>query len=396
VRGLEARRSAEHQELALANPNRPFDVASLRLAPGEAVLVLSPMGPESMSGFLIRPGRSVIARGLPIDRSELRRAARLWRASLGDGGRSGELDASPGPVGLLSIAPEPDLPTSGGPLPEGLSPGRILFDGLLGPFLEGLEGVDRLVVVPGDADSAVPLEAVAVGEGASNLPRIAYAPMLSVLRRSRASDRPSRARRPSVLVATEGDAVGTLAVRSAYGPGGPIVEVPAELASLPARLIGDGEMPGVLDVSSVAVLDPSESRTGEPELLLGPEGSGGIDPMTPRLAASDVLGLELDGALVILRLQHRPMPPVAEPTAWRDLACCWLAAGAGGVIVSLWDPPVDSAPLFSAELHRELARGKSSAEALDSARRTVAARPSTSDPVHWAGYVLYEAGRAAR
>ncbi|QDV38140.1 CHAT domain-containing protein [Tautonia plasticadhaerens] len=395
VRGLEARRAAEHQELSLADPTRPFDPSSLRLGAGEAVLVVSPTGPESLSGFLIRPGGPVLARRLPIGRPALGRAARLWRASLGDGGRSCELDETPGPGGLLSIAPEPDLPPGETP-PDGLPPGRLIVESVLGPFRGGLAGVDRLVVVPGDADSAVPLGALAAGEGGPGLPSIAYAPSLSMIRRARASGRGRGDRRGSVLVMSAGDVVGALAVRSAYGEGGPAVEVPGDLASLPARLIGPGGPRGVLQLSTVAVLDPAESGSGGPELLLGPEGSGGIDPGTPRLSESDVLGLELDGALVVLQLEHRPMPPVATPTAWRDLASGWLAAGADAVIVSLWDPPADSAPAFAAGLHRGLARGLSAAGALELARRSVAERPSTSDPVHWAGYVLYEPGGSGR
>ena len=397
VRGLEARRAAEHREFALADPTRPIDPASLGLAGGEAVLVVAPTGPGSMAGFLVRPGLPVLAHRLPIGRSGLRRAARLWRASLGDGGRSSELDETPGPGGLLSIAPEPDLPP-GEMLPDGLPPGRLIVDAVLGPFRGGLEGVDRLVVVPGDADSAVPLGPMAagVGEGGAGLPSISYAPSLSMIRRARAAVPPGGDRRGPVLVMSAGDVVGALAVRSAYGEGGPGVEVPEDLVSLPARLIGPRERPGVLHLATVAVLDPAESGSGGPELLLGPEGSGGIDPETPRLSESDVLGLELDGMLVVLPTGHRPIPPVATPTSWRDLAACWLASGAEAAVVSLWDPPADSAPAFAAELHRGLARGLSPSGALDSARRAIADRPSTSDPVHWAGYVLYDPGGLGR
>src|SRR5690606_35179044 len=110
--------------------------------------------------------------------------------------------------------------------------------------------------------------------------------------------------------------------------------------ALPSRLIRGEAMPGVLHLSGVAVLDPASSTAGEPELVLGPAVSAGIDPDAPRLSGSDVLGLDLAGALVILSLEHRPTPAVAEPTAWRNLAASWLAAGADAVVLSLWDPPL--------------------------------------------------------
>jgi hypothetical protein len=271
-----------------------------------------------------------------------------------------------------------------------------LTDAVFGPFLESLEGIDRLVVVPDDALAAVPLDALGGGPPSREFPKLRYAPSLSLLRRFRAEPREPEAGGGSILVTSTGDPVLGLAVRSAYGAEASRVEVTNDPTGLPARLLQEGRGPRILHLSTIALLDPATSRLGEPELALSSDATVTTNPQESRLSGSEILGLNLEGSLILLWLEHRPKPLVAEPTAWRDLAACWMAAGADAVILSLWDPPVDSAPLFAAELHTGLSRNLSPAEALDRARRALAARPATADPVHWAGYVLYDAGRSGR
>ncbi|WP_152051929.1 CHAT domain-containing protein [Tautonia marina] len=400
VRQLEVRRAAEHRELALTDPTRPFDLSSLRLADREAILVVAGIGPESLVGFLIRPAQPVLVQPLPIRRSDLRRAARLWRAALGDSGRPDELERAALPDGLLALAPEPDLSLP--PAPKGLapssapSPGSELSNAVVGPFLEFLGGTDRLVVVPDDALAALPLEGLLVGSSSRDFPSVCYAPSLSLLRRSRVEPREDDPAGGSILVASPGDPVLGLAVRSAYGVEATRVEVTTDSTTLSGRLVDGKRSPQILHLSTIALLDPATSRLGEAELVLRSGDSVTTETEMPRLSGSEILGLNLNGSLILLWLEHQPKPSVAEPTAWRDLAACWLAAGAEAVIVSLWDPPADSAPLFAAELHGGLSRNLAPAEALDRARRTLAARPATADPVHWAGYVLYQAGPADR
>jgi hypothetical protein len=272
----------------------------------------------------------------------------------------------------------------------------VLNNAVVGPFLESLGDIDRIVVVPDDALAALPLEGLVVGRSPRDFPSLCYAPSLSLLRRSRAEPLEDNPAGGSILVASPGDPVLGLAVRSAYGVEGTRVEVTTDSTTLPGRLVDGKRSPQILHLSTIALLDPATSRLGEAELVLRSGDSVTTDTETPRLSGSEILGLNLNGSLILLWLEHQPKPLVAEPTAWRDLAACWLAAGANAVIVSLWDPPADSAPLFAAELHGGLSRNLSPADALDRARRTLAARPATADPVHWAGYVLYQAGSADR
>ncbi|RUL89770.1 CHAT domain-containing protein [Tautonia sociabilis] len=396
VRRLELRLSAEHRELALADPTRPIDRSSIDLGPDEAVLVLASAGPESIVGFLLRPGRPTVSRILPARRSDLRRAARLWRAALGDSGRPTELEPSPSPAVLLSIAPEPDLPEPAPPPDDDRAPGRVLLDSALGPFLGDLGGVGQLTVIPDDALAAVPIDALATGADAPNLPAIRLAPSLAVLRRSRTLGRSDPEPGSSVVVSPAGDLVSALAVRSAYGADGRRVEVVAEPEGLPSRLIGAGGAPAVLHIRGPAALDPAATSSGSADLILDDDSSPEADPSAPRLTCSDVLGLDLRGAVVVLDLSHRPLPASCPPTAWRDLSSCWLAAGAGAVLISLWDLPADSSPAFVAELHRGLSRGLPPDQALAIARRALASRPETADPVHWAGIVLYDPGPPGR
>ncbi|WP_169973824.1 CHAT domain-containing protein [Tautonia rosea] len=395
VRQLEVRHAAEHRELALTDPIRPFDLASLRLSDGEAILVVAGIGPESLSGFLIRPAQPVLVRTLPIRRSDLRRSARLWRAALGDSGRPDELEQAALPDGLLSLAPEPDLvlpPTAEIPALSDAPPGSALTNAVFGPFLESLEGVDRLIVVPDDALAALPLEGLWDERFSQESPSLQYVPSLSLLRRSRAELREVKPAGASVLVASTADPVLGLAVRSTYRTETTQVDVTSSSTELLTRLVDANRVPRILHLSTIALLDPATSRFGQPELVLSSDGIVTTDTEESRLSDSDILGLNLKGSLILLWLEHQPKPAVAEPTAWRDLAACWLAAGADAVILSLWDPPADSAPLFAAELHQGLSRNLSPAEALDRARQSLSARSATADPVHWAGYVLYKAG----
>ena len=243
---------------------------------------------------------------------------------------------------------------------------------LLVPFLADLGGVDRLTVVPDDAVAALPVEAIA--EPGDALPPVRYAPSLAVLRQTRDASGPSRpitGGRP-VRIAAAGDPVALLAIRSSYADSSRAVEVVAG----PSALFADDAKAAVLHFGAAAILDPASSLSGDPELIGGPAGSAGGD----RLASGELLGLDLDGAVVVLAIRHRPLPAVADPASWRDLARDALAAGAGAVVVSLWDPPADSGPVLAAALHAGLAAGLTPAEALDRARRSVGRRAPLRRP----------------
>ena len=393
VRRLEHRRAAGHRELIPGDPLAPIDPDALGLEADEALLVVAAIGPETLLGVLIRPGSPIAARVLPATRADLRHAARLWRAGLGDGGRPCELEPSRDPGGLLAIAPEPDLDTPAGPRGDSTAaPAGLLHDAVFGPFLDELSGVDRLLILPDDALAAIPPAALQGDEPIPAATSIRYVPSLSVLRRARDGSSRDRSTRGVLFVGRSGDAVGPLAVRSTYRTLGLPAEVLVDPVDLPGRLVDFAATGfGVLHLGARAVMDPSASLTSGAMLRFdagtaaGSAGSG--------LAEGRILGFGLAGAVVVLDLDHHPLPAVAPPNAWRDLAASWLSAGAVAVVVSLWDPPEDSGPAFLAELHHALALGDDPAEALARARSSIASRPGFEDPVHWSGFVLYQPGR---
>ena len=390
VRRWEHRRAAGHRELIPADPIAPIDCAALGLDADEALLMIAAVGPETLLGVLIRPGSPIEARVLPATRTELRRAARLWRAGLGDGGRSCELEPPRDPLRLLAIAPEPDLRLPAGPRPASTGdPAVLLHDAVFGPFLEALSGVERLLILPDDALAAIPTAALQGPDPDPAAPIVRYVPSLSVLRRARVGASRSSESRGVLFAGRSGDAVGPLAVRAAYRSAGLPAEVLDDPAELPGRLIDlEGTASVVLHVGAVTVLDPAASMTNGSMLRFDTGSSDGSVGLF--LAEGRVLGFDLSGAVVVLDLDHHPLPAVAPPNAWRDLAASWLSAGASAVLVNLWDLPEDSGPAFLAELHRALALGADPAEALARARSSIASRPGFEDPVHWASFILFE------
>jgi CHAT domain-containing protein len=77
------------------------------------------------------------------------------------------------------------------------------------------------------------------------------------------------------------------------------------------------------------------------------------------------------------------------------LARAFLVSGARQVIASEW-PVVASAAELIGVFYRELAKGSTTPAALRAAQLTLMNDPRTSHPIHWAGFVSFEAGPGQR
>ena len=106
------------------------------------------------------------------------------------------------------------------------------------------------------------------------------------------------------------------------------------------------------------------------------------------VTAVDVMDIDLRGALVTLSAceSGRPGAGAAEPVG---LAWSFLAAGAGGVVVSQW--LVDDATTLElmVEMYTHIAAGESAPSALAKAQRCVASRHP--HPYHWAAFTYVSA-----
>lgn len=109
------------------------------------------------------------------------------------------------------------------------------------------------------------------------------------------------------------------------------------------------------------------------------------------LTTADILGLELDGALVVLSAcESGRAATTIEPTG---LTWAFLAAGASGVITSRWVADDQITAELMRQLYQEVASGCGPAVALQRAQATIA--KSHPHPYYWAafGYVAGAAGR---
>ncbi|WZO96252.1 CHAT domain-containing protein [Isosphaeraceae bacterium EP7] len=395
---------ADGARLDLEGPAKGVDVEGLKLRTGEAVLVYAAAGPESLVGFLIRPGLGVEARRVPVTRTLLRRAVEAWRSELGDSGRGLRVSEPGRADALIGLLPEPDRPST----PSGMPPppqaqdwGTFLDDVLIRPFGPAFNGVERLLIVPGDATSAVAFEVIGRDRPLGERFGLRYAPSLTLIRRQRAEHPPRGT--GLLIVASPEDTPRGLSRRGWADP-----FIHAELAEViraltrpvvlhagpdagPRRLLSSEVAHArSIQVSALAVLDPSRTPSGEPELLLRP-GDPPPCRVDGRVSAGDLLRVPLSAEVLAMAVGDPDDRGAVTPAALRDLARAGLSAGASTVLLSLWDPPTESSAILLSEFHRGVARGDSPARALEAARRLVARNPEFQDPVHWACFVLYDA-----
>lgn len=139
---------------------------------------------------------------------------------------------------------------------------------------------------------------------------------------------------------------------------------------------------GILHVAAhaeVDVIDPLQSR-----ILLAPDGDD-----LGFLEAREVYGLNLDNvSLVTLSACESGLGRIARGDEIMGFTRSFLAAGASGLLVSLWPVADDSTELLMTTLYGELAKGKSAALAMQTAQLTVLRRARFAQPFFWAPFDL--------
>lgn len=383
VAAIAARLRSARPALTLADPTVTFDPAPLKLAVDEAALTFAAVAPESMVGFLIRPGLPPSARRLGLGPADLHAAVSTWRSGLGDGGRP-LASGSAEPLGGW-LGPEPELSASvAGPAPPtlGASWEGYLDDALIRPFAADLAGATRLILVADDALAAMPMEVIGRERRLMRRFEVARAPCLATIAAARSAPLPTNPTGGALLLAA-----------TESGP------TPADLRSWASTYRSAGVGPGAdgggfvdgpagtcqfLHISAPATLDPARSAFGDAEIRLDP--APGTDG---RLLSSAILRAGHRARLTCLILGTPNDRASITGDGLRNMALDALAGGSGAILLTLWDPPTDSSRRFLGELHRALAAGSPPGRALDRARSAVARDPKFRDPVHWAGYVLF-------
>ncbi|MDB5948455.1 MAG: hypothetical protein JWR65_310 [Massilia sp.] len=148
------------------------------------------------------------------------------------------------------------------------------------------------------------------------------------------------------------------------------------------RFRDSAALAGILHVAAhaeVDVIDPLQSR-----ILLAPEGDD-----LGFLEAREVYGLNLDKvSLVTLSACESGLGRIARGDEIMGFTRSFLAAGASGLLVSLWPVADDSTELLMTTLYGELAKGKPAALAMQAAQLTVMRRAKFAHPFFWAPFDL--------
>ncbi len=323
---------------------------------------------------------------------------RVWRFRLGDGAvelaDAGDAAATLERTRRVHAA-----------LARGAAPAREDLDALGRDLLGGLDGVSgTLEIAPDGRLRYLPFELLAPPGGAPLIERadVAYLPSLSAAPAARRAERAwsfaGFAAVPAPAPAAGGPvtAARLLASRFALAPlPATAGEVEAAAARLPppARIAFGAEATeaelrrlsaqgiGVLHFAAHALVD-ERLEPGAAILLASAGDDDGL------LTAAEIAALPLDADLAVLAACQSALGSSADGRALSSLTGAFLAAGAGGVVASLWEVGDAATSAFMEQFYFGLGRGRSPAAALAGAKRRLRADPRWSEPSIWAAFVL--------
>ncbi|MDB5349832.1 MAG: Tetratricopeptide 2 repeat protein [Planctomycetota bacterium] len=385
LRRLQSALAGHDRVFAIHDPTTAMDVSALKLAEGEAILVFAEVGPESMLGVIVKSTGVLSAKRLPMRRSELVRTVQSWRSALGDGGRPLSPRSPTTPGAILSLGAEPDLLLSATTKSSNGSHEARLHDALILPFQAELAGVTRLFLVPSPASAGMPIEILGRGSRLLEGRAVSYLPAASFLAAMRDDQRPDRpSDRRLLFVDPDGSprSEPLLAVLRAPPWSAQLWRGSAARAD---RLKVDRlSSYAAIHLSSRAVFEAIASGSGEPELCLTAGASPSHDD--GRLSAQELSEIPLRARVLVLSISDRHGTTGDGLLA---MARAGLLTGSESVLLTLWEPPAESAQRFFLAFYASLASGTSAMTAFSDARAAVARDPKFRDPVHWAGYVLY-------
>lgn len=338
---------------------------------GEVALVYALLD-DSLAIWVLRPG-SIAVRTVAADRREIALALERVRAA-GSRGAGTDVFAS-------------DL--------------ERLWTVLIAGIEDEIRHARSLIVSPDPALAGAPFAALrnpATGRFLIETHSIRFAPALTP---SREQHSPIIAPAGSVLLVAGGGQTRDRLIPGALPPlPGAIAEVHAlhrlyPSATLIARAgAGADSVASALASASLAhfathaVSDPE--RPDRSYLLVPAAQEGQPDG---KLTAAAIRRLRLDRLrLVVLAACNTATPGGLRAGGFSALSDAFIAAGAGGVVGTLWQVGDRAAQRLMQELHAALARGVAPVEALADAQRAMIRGddPELVSPAAWAGYLLVQ------
>ncbi|MFN3428643.1 MAG: CHAT domain-containing protein, partial [Candidatus Sericytochromatia bacterium] len=409
------------------------------LAPGEAVLLLTPVTRSDTVGMVLTHD-SLRARVVSLPRPPAG-SAPTAPTPAAEGQRGVALEPldpeTPPAIGVpaLVAAYRAHLASpASADSPDAKAMGRALYDHLVAPFEGMLKGIKRLTVVPDGTLGLLPFEALVGADGKYLIERfdVAYAHSLTV-RQALRDRKPQAAGKPLLAVggavyapetykADMSPAVAGLkqpAIKAAYASWGPLAGQTAVLASLKTRGLGAfGNLPGTLaevdaisgsfqgadvlvgpqaskaellkrDLAGYRVLHFATHGVADPER---PEGSGLLLSVGPRdedalLSAPEVAKLKLSAEFVCLSACQTGVGKVVGGEGVVGLSQAFLQAGAGGLAMSLWSVDDAGTAAFMSGLYQG---GKApDATKMASLKRQMLKDSRFNSPYFWAPFVYY-------
>jgi len=137
----------------------------------------------------------------------------------------------------------------------------------------------------------------------------------------------------------------------------------------------------VLHFATHAVVD-EQLEAGAAVFLAPTETDDGL--LTP----AEIASLPLDADLAVLAACRSALGSATDGRALSGLTGAFLAAGAGGVVATLWEVGDAATAAFMEQFYFGLGRGRAPAVALAEAKRRLRADPDWADASLWAAFVL--------
>lgn len=137
----------------------------------------------------------------------------------------------------------------------------------------------------------------------------------------------------------------------------------------------------VIHLATHTVIDERPGR-GAAVLLAADGSDDGL------LYPHEIAALDLGADLAVLAACRTALGSETDGNSLSTLTGAFLAAGANGVVATLWDVEDEVTASFMDQFYWQLGRGIEPAEALRRAKRTFRDRPGWDSPHLWAGYVL--------
>jgi len=245
--------------------------------------------------------------------------------------------------------------------------GASVYQDLIAPVREWLDGIETLVIVPDAATSSVPFAAIPLPNGSFLIQQhiIVSAPSAAVFAQARAKRNRTASGRLLMVINNAGDSGVLEALPSANEEGRRIASLYRDVLTLSgqaATRAAFGQLAphaGVIHFAGHSL--SSEYRPEETSIVLS--GADG------RLNTRDISKIPLhDCSTVVLAACSTARGKVRRFEGTLSVARAFLAAGAPNVIATLWAIDDGEAARFFPRVHEQLARGVAPAEAVRAAQ----------------------------